>query len=234
MNIRIKTVDDLDKLGAYAKKQVQDALVQQGLNSGALSKAVHQKQKSAHSQPQPDSTSKKKKNKAARVMTTKDGRTYCPFPSPDPFVAVHKRLEAKYGKYENGGLLVTEMMISGGASDWRFDFALLSPINKVSLTDEHDTTSTLIGKLHVLIEADGFGFHRSKTAFKNDRKKQTHAITQHFVVMRITNEDARTRLDDIIADIDKLLSQRRIYESLYAVKAKGFTQSVFSWSAKHN
>ena len=79
----------------------------------------------------------------------------------------------------------------------------------------------------MLVESDGFGFHRSKEAFKNDRSKQTHALK------RITNEDARERLDQVIEDIDYILSQPRLYESTYSISVKGKTQSLLQWTLSY-
>jgi hypothetical protein len=47
-------------------------------------------------------------------MKTPEGWNYCPWPSPDPFVLVHQLLESRFGMYENGGRLVTEMIVAGG------------------------------------------------------------------------------------------------------------------------
>lgn len=240
--MRIKSTDDLNKLGPYAKRQIEDALKRQGgfKNTNRVSTIDDlnpTRRDVKESGPQSDQVIHKpsKKNKPSRVMRTAEGLPYCPWPSTDPFVAVYQRLESQYGSYEQGGRLVTELIVDGGAKDWRFDFAIISPIIQMTLSCQGgDTTSAVwVGPQHVLIEADGFGFHRSKDAFKNDRAKQTHALKQGFVVKRITNEDARTRLDDLLRDIDTILSHQRIYNSGFSIQNKGNTQSTFTWSHNH-
>lgn len=223
--MRITHTDDLKKLGAHARRQIEAALAK----DGAAKQSAHQKKQPAELLDSPSTAAKK--TPPARVKRTDDGLAYCPYPSPDPFVQVHQRLEAAYGRYEDGGLLLSEMIVEGGSSLWRFDFALLSPFQAVMLKNCDDSTSqqVLLGNNLVLIEADGFGPHKSKDAFKNDRAKQTHALKNQFVVKRITNADARQRLDEVMADIDVILSQRRIYTTQYKIRAKGHTQSVFSW-----
>jgi len=240
--MRIKSTDDLNKLGPYAKRQIEDALKLQGgfKNANRAStiddlKSTRKELKESQPQFAPVIHKPSKKDKPSRVMRTAEGLLYCPWPSTDPFVAVYQRLESRYGAFSQGGLLVTELIVDGGTKDWRFDFAIISPIIQMTLSCQGDDTTSAVwvGSQHVLIEADGFGFHRSKDAFKNDRAKQTHALKQGFVVKRITNEDARTRLDELLRDIDTILSHQRIYNSGYTIQNKGKTQSTFTWSHNH-
>jgi len=158
-------------------------------------------------------------------MRTDEGLSYCPWPSTDPFVAVIQRLEAKYGRYGDGGLVLMELILDGGAMNWRFDIALISPFKEIDISGH----PMYIGHT-CLIEADGFGFHRSKSAFKNDRAKQTHALKQGFAVKRITNEDARHRLDEVMDDIDTILSHPRLYKTPYCIQKKGKTQHTLHWN----
>jgi len=227
--MRIANIDDLNKLGSNAKRQIEAAIKAQG---GFNPKPKLKGSSDSIHQPQCAKTnSSAKKTKPARVMKTADKLSYCPWPSTDPFVKIHQALESKYGMYENGGALVTEMIIEGGDKNWRFDFAIISPSIEVCTTNMksgiNETVS--IGGAHLLIEADGFGFHRSKDAFKNDRVKQTHALKQGFLVQRVTNEDARKRIDSIMDDIEHILSHQRIYKNKYSITPKGKTQSLFCW-----
>ena len=228
--MRIKNLEDISKLGPSARKQIEATLKEQGgfnnQKRPSDTQGFRTKKKEAHS---PKVEPKTKKTKPSRVMRTAEGATYCPWPSTDPFVAIHQRLEAKYGLYENGGMLVTEMIIDGGTKNWRFDFALISPFEKVSLRSVDGRPSSFLLGYSCLVEADGFGFHRSKDAFKNDRAKQTHALKQGFAVKRVTNEDARQRLDEVINDIDKIMSQPRLYDKEYEITPKGMTQFVLRW-----
>lgn len=225
--MRITNPEDIQKLGPHARRQVEAALKERAISnqkrlSELPSMIAKLKKQTEKQSPKKEVQTLPKKQKPSRVMKLPDGRNYCPYPSTDPFVKVHNALQEKYGLFEDGGLLVTEMIVDGGEKNWRFDFALMSPFYR-------NNDNQLVGNTLVLIEADGFGFHRSKEAFKNDRTKQTHALKQCFVVQRITNQDARERLDDIMHDIDIILSHQRIYKSEFIIVPKGNTQCVFKW-----
>jgi very-short-patch-repair endonuclease len=227
--MNFKSLHDIEGLGAHAKKQIV-----RELNRVPVKPLVELPKQPHTPIIQSVSSIKSKKTRPARVMRTHDELKYCPWPSTDPFVQVYRKLENKYGRYENGGLLVTEMIIDGGAKKWRFDFALLSTAKKMHLQDQASgqARDVLVGNVNLLIEADGFGFHRSKDAFKNDRAKQTHALKEGFVLQRITNEDARSRLDEIMDDIDAIISRQCIYHHHYHITPKGKTQFVFRWGER--
>lgn len=223
--MRIKSLDDIAGLGPNAKKQIEAVLNKQGgFRNQKRSGSESELKTTVPHKPNPGA-GKAKKPKPARVMRTHDDLSYCPWPSTDPFVPVIQRLQEKYGRYDEGGLLLTELIIDGGDKAWRFDIALISPFEKVTIAGR---------QMHLgytcLVESDGFGFHRSKDAFKNDRAKQTHALKQGFPLKRITNEDARERLEQVIADIDYILSQPKLYESTYSIRARGKTQSLLQWT----
>lgn len=226
--MRIKHIDDLNHLGDRAKKQIQKAIDAQGgiknekrLQSVPLRTKPGTTQKSI-SLDSIAPTKKSKKVKPKRVMKTAEGLNYCPYPSTDPFVAVHKLLEAKFGMYHDGGRLVNEMIIEGGEINWRFDICLLPTLRPIGSDESR-------GQPILLIESDGFGFHKSLDQFKGDRKKQTHGLCEGCLVMRITNEDVRQRLSGVIDNIDRILAHERIYTRTYQVVPKGNTQSFFSW-----
>lgn len=240
--VRFKTLDDTKNLGSHAKRQIEAAF-KHTLNNSTQhrslgekeQKTIETKSKKTTGTTKSVSTDKKKKTKPARVMRTADDLTYCPWPSTDPFVKVHQLLESRYGRYEDGGMLITEMVIDGGERSWRFDFALISPLEKTEICRSSkrgnaDIHNRFIGHVHLLIEADGFGFHRSKEAFKDDRRKQTHALREGFLVKRITNEDVRERLDEVMQDIETILRQERLYNEQYTITPKGNTQSLFRWN----
>ena len=219
--MRIKSLDDIAGLGPNAKKQIEAVLNKQG-GFSRQKRPNSESELKTNTPPKPDLASgNPKKTKPSRVMRTHDDLSYCPWPSTDPFVPVIQRLEEKYGRYDEGGLLLTELIIDGGVKAWRFDIALISPFEKVTVAGR---------QMHLgytcLVESDGFGFHRSKEAFKNDRAKQTHALK------RITNQDARHRLNEVINDIDLILSQPKLYNANYTITGKGRTQSVLRWDKK--
>jgi hypothetical protein len=243
--MRIKSLDDINKLGTHAKTQIEAILESQGgFNSLKNSDSKHDvkkrhiiKSSEAEKTPKSKPVEVKKKSTPSRVMKTGDDTSYCPWPSTDPFVQVHQQLEARYGRHEDGGHLVTEMIVSGGEKNWRFDFAILPRLNAITHTSDFPNiknSEAYSGRFALLLEADGFQFHRSLTAFKNDRAKQTHALKEGFVVKRITNEDVRQRLDEVMADIDTILCHQRVYLQNYRVVSKGYTQSVFHWETHQN
>lgn len=235
--MRVRRLADVRQLGQLAQMQIKLALS----SAGTVRTALAPVEKPNESEQSPAAIRRTKKlqkfrlKRKSRVMTTSDGLKYCPWPSSDPFVEIHKQLELRYGMYEHGGLLVTEMIINGGSKEWRFDFALVPRLTEISassingIPDKSDG-SWFVGGNALLIEADGFENHRLLEAFKNDRAKQTHALKQGFVLKRITNQDARERLFDVMSDIDSILGQYRLYQKCYTVQKKGWTQSVFSWN----
>jgi hypothetical protein len=224
--MKFKSLHDIEGLGEHAKKQIV-----RELNRVPVKPFIELSRQPQTPISQLALPIKSKKTRPARVMRTHDELKYCPWPSTDPFVQVHNKLEKKYGLYENGGLLVTEMIIDGGAKNWRFDFALLSRAKEMYLQEQAggQAKEVFIGNVNLLIEADGFGFHRSKDAFKNDRTKQTHALKEGFALQRITNDDARNRLDKIMDDIDVIISRQCIYQNHYHITPKGKTQCTFRW-----
>jgi hypothetical protein len=243
--MRIKSLDDISKLGTHAKAQVESILKSQGGFNNLkrpdgeddFKKRPIANSSDVHKAAKSETTGTKKKAAPSRVMKTGDGTSYCPWPSTDPFVQVHQQLEARYGRYEDGGSLVTEMIVSGGEKNWRFDFAILPQLNAMAHTSDFpniNNSEAYSGRFALLLEADGFQFHRSLTAFKNDRAKQTHALKEGFLVKRITNEDVRQRLDEVMADIDTILCHQRVYLQNYRVISKGHTQSVFHWETHQN
>lgn len=227
--MRIKSDDDLRKLGPSAKKQVQKILDEQGgfrRTQGQANIRDVAPAKKKYSSPSANAKpSAKKKSKPARVMRTAEDLTYCPWPSPDPFVQLHQVLSRDFGIYAKGGRLVTEMIIEGSEIQWRYDFVILS-CHESTLNDDNEWQ----GQPHIVIESDGYGPHKSLEAFKDDRRKQTHALCQGFLVMRVTREDVVERLDDIISSVHRMTSLQHCHPGRFKVTPKGNTQAVFRWN----
>tara|TARA_B100000700_G_scaffold331675_1_gene466910 strand:+ start:13874 stop:14611 length:738 start_codon:yes stop_codon:yes gene_type:complete len=237
--MRIKSAVDISQLGPSAKKQIEDVLKEQGgfNNKRRASSEKDLVKKSKKLKVEPDgsdsvaskSTAKKKK-KPSRVMKTTEGLNYCKWPSTDPFVSVYQMLERKFGRFDDGGLLLTEMIIEGGDCNWRFDMVILPELEEMEIKHfDGRTKNALVGAPLVTIEADGFGFHRSKSAFQNDRSKQTHALKNGFTVKRVTTDDVRSRFGSIGRDVDEIRENLCIYRNDYKIRRKGKTQYVFSW-----
>lgn len=127
---------------------------------------------------------------------------YCPFPALDPFVSLHQALDKRFGAYAMGGEHLAEVILPNSTTRYRFDHVLL--------------------KSKVLIEADGFGSHRTKAAFIRDRNKQAFCLEQGYVLLRVTNKQVRDGLDKIIESIEKIIEHRTVY-SMPLIKRVGKT-----------
>ena len=193
--MRIKSTDDLSRLGTNAKKQIEAALKQQGgFNNQKRPGSIQDLKRSATVQPeQPNTDTPKKKKKPAKVMTNDDDLRYCPYPNPDPSVSLHIALLREFGSWWDGGELADEMIIPGHQIRFRYDFCF--------------------PRYRLAIEIDGFGYHRDLDSFKKDREKQKHALKKGWVVHRLTNSDLRHAFDDIIPDIKIMLSHRERHEA---------------------
>ena len=99
---------------------------------------------------------------------------YCKWPSPDTAVLFHIALEARYGRYSNGGEIVSEMIILGHEIAFRYDWAHLD----AKLT----------------FEFDGFEAHRRLDDFNKDRLKTRHALEKGWINIPVTNRDVRKNL----------------------------------------
>jgi hypothetical protein len=209
--MRIASLDQIKHLGKSAQKQIMKALNEEKIrptNNSSDSKIESDSSSNHKAKKNIDETESTKTVKPlSRIMKTEDGRKYCPWPSADPAVVVHKLLEDRFGNYWEGGEIVSEMIIPGGPKNWRMDWVHLPT--------------------RLCIEMDGFQFHRTLDAFKNDRAKQCHALMNGFIVHRITNEDIRKRPEQIIPCIEQMIKHRPLLP--YSVHKKGYTQCVFEF-----
>lgn len=135
-----------------------------------------------------------RENKSSKTpVNNKDknlGPPYCEWPSKDPAHWLHAALERQYGMFFNGGELACELIIPGGEQRWRFDWAW--------------------PRYRVALEQDGFGYHRDLNSFKRDRRKQMHALVNGWVVIRTTNEDIRKRFEQLIIEVEQVISHREL------------------------
>jgi len=209
--MRIASLDQIKHLGKSAQKQIMKALNEETTRPATkISKTKTESENSLNHKVKENSDkseSVKKTKTLSRIMKTEGGNRYCPWPSTDPAVVVHKLLENRFGNYWEGGEIVSEMIIPGGAKNWRMDWVHLPT--------------------RLCIEMDGFQFHRTLDAFKNDRAKQCHALMNGFIVHRITNEDIRKRPEQIIPCIEQMIKHRTSLP--YKVHKKGYTQCVFEF-----
>lgn len=119
----------------------------------------------------------------SKTLTTSETK-FCEWPSKNPAVWLHIALEKEFKSYWEGGDFVCEMMLPNSPKSWRYDFCLISS--------------------RILIEFDGYGFHRTKKAFQNDRDKERFAQTNGWVVFRFTNAMVRENIESLVCDIRTL------------------------------
>lgn len=188
--MRIKSKDDLSKLGLTA----QEAL------TPILNDVFKSKRNSVKNQ-----TSKQGRQTKRRTEKTIDGHNYCPWPSSDPAVELHKALEARYGRWDEKGSIVSEMIIPGHDIAFRYDWAHL--------------------QAKITIEFDGYSAHMRLDDFNKDRLKQRHAAANGWLPINITHRDVKYNLDNTMTQIDTIVACRSSYNE--KVKKKGRTQHVW-------
>lgn len=177
--MRIVSEQDIDKLGKQAQSQIRKHLV---------------KNKTSRPSKTPSQTGTRVSDKIKSPSNsdkhgkTDDGNRFCYYPSPDPFVKLHTLLDCHFGRYCEGGYHASEVILPGHDIRFRYDYALLP--------------------WKVFIESDGFGPHRDKESFNRDRQKQTHALKNGWLLHRITVRDVFHRFDNLLPDIERILSHR--------------------------
>ena len=63
----------------------------------------------------------------------------------------------------------------------------------------------LIPRLRLIIELDGFAYHRSKSAFRSDRERQNLLVLHGYRVLRYTNKHVQSHLPEILDALSPLL-----------------------------
>ena len=187
-NMRIKSKEDMSKLGLSAQKAIAPLL-------NDISNCNRVKKQATN----------KRETVKRRTGKTTDGLNYCPWPSSDPAVELHIALEARYGRWNEEGSLVSEMIIPGNEIAFRYDWAHLSA--------------------KVTIEFDGYSAHMRLDDFNKDRLKQRHAAANGWLPINITHRDVKYNLDNTMKQLDTILASRSYYNE--RVKKKGRTQHVW-------
>lgn len=67
----------------------------------------------------------------------------------------------------------------------------------------------LIPRLRLIIELDGFAYHRSKSAFRADRERQNLLVLHGYRVLRYTNKHVQSHLPEILDALLPLLQGSR-------------------------
>lgn len=187
--MRIKNPEDVAKMGLHARTQIEAALgAIYRKEAKSLPKKIEQLRASAEKPFNQSNATPSKKKKPAKIMKTADNLNYCPYPNPDPSVALHIALLKEFGSWHDGGELVEEMILPGHEVRFRFDFCL--PRYKFA------------------IEVDGFGYHRDLKSFKRDREKQKHALIKGWVVHRLTSSNIKNEFPVLLPDIKEMIKHR--------------------------
>jgi very-short-patch-repair endonuclease len=61
----------------------------------------------------------------------------------------------------------------------------------------------------VIVELDSWGFHRSRTSFEGDRRRDTDTLMADHVTVRLTDERFDGEPREVAAQLHKILEQRR-------------------------
>lgn len=130
-----------------------------------------------------------------------------PYPARNPADILFGELVRVYGsRMTSGGDITRELVLSAAERRWRFDIAHLS-----SMT---------------LIEMDGFAYHRSLDAFKNDRRKQNYALAKGWVVLRVGAEDVFSQRTSLLEQLAETIAIRPTADVKIKGYGKGYNQVV--------
>jgi len=66
--------------------------------------------------------------------------------------------------------------------------------------------SLVIRRARLVIEFDGFRYHRSKSAFQADRERQNEFVAHGWRVLRFFHRQVRDDLDGVVARIVSLVN----------------------------
>jgi hypothetical protein len=188
--MRIKTQSDLLALSPAAQNQISTKLQLKNTKSTLAMLAK-------------DTAKNTRKSRFA--TDTESGAKYCKWPSPDTAVLFHIALEKRYGRYSDGGFIVSEMIIPDHQIAFRYDWAHLGA--------------------KITFEFDGFEAHRRLDDFNKDRVKHRHALQKGWLNVPVTNRDVRYDLIDLMEQVDKIILTRGSYDAY--VKNKGMTQCIW-------
>ena len=119
---------------------------------------------------------------------TQVNQTTCSWPSKDPVILLYSALAKKYGCYDNNGELTRELCLSPKENKMRFDIAF--------------------PRFLLAIEVDGWQYHHQLEAYKRDRTKQTYCLKKGWVLMRIMPSQITQSIQQILDDIEVILSHR--------------------------
>lgn len=149
--------------------------------------------------------------------------------NPDPAVVLYRACVARWGRYYEGGLVLSELMIKEPRS-FLLDIALVN--------------------YRIAIEFDGYQFHSSLDATKNDHAKSEQFGRLGWIIFRIGKQRVMKDLDSFLDSIEQAMKnvpsgtasvrrfkgtrQRASFNSLLLRWEPGaaFSPPTYQWSGK--
>lgn len=133
-------------------------------------------------------------------------QTFCPLPPVEPADRLYQALAQKWGRFYSGGEVVWELQPFQD-SGYRLDASL--PNFRVGL------------------ELDGWQYHgKTLSGFKKDRKKQLLFCRRGWILFRISNEQVREELEDVIAAVAEAITHQTRREATLFQLPKGWSRIV--------
>lgn len=110
-----------------------------------------------------------------------------PLPPTKPVELLYHRICQEFGRYEEGGDAIWELEVPFTGRRWRIDIALPTYC--------------------CAIESDGYQYHgRDLAGFKRDRQKQLDLVRHGWSLIRISTEQIRNDLEQVIASINETIA----------------------------
>lgn len=133
-------------------------------------------------------------------------QTLCSLPPVQPADLLYQALVRRWGRFYSGGEVVWELQPFSD-SGVRLDAALVN--------------------YRIGLEMDGWQYHgKTLSGFKKDRKKQLLFCRRGWLLFRISNEQVREELDDVIEAVDEAMSYQIKRAVTLRQLPKGWSQIV--------
>lgn len=133
-------------------------------------------------------------------------QTFCPLPPTEPADRLYQALAKRWGRFYSGGEVVWELQPFQD-SGYRLDASM--PNFRVGL------------------ELDGWQYHgKTLSGFKKDRKKQLLFCRRGWILFRISNEQVREELGDVIAAVEEAITHQTRREVTLFQLPKGWSRIV--------
>lgn len=137
--------------------------------------------------------------------------TVCEFPpNKEPAAVLYHRLVQSYGRFAEGGDVLHEVRLPFTGSRVRLDMAL--------------------PKYRIAIEVDGWQYHgKYLESFKKDRAKQLLLAEYGWLVIRLSNEQVKKCLEDVMLSIERCIAHASSYAlSRASVLEDGFGRHLLT------